>query len=176
MATEEASPPPPRRERQWPWIAGTAVLVVAASVWAISGHLHDRGWTKVASLGEVSSRGVIYLADQEAFVVSTPAGPIALSQVSPDRGTRLLFCRSSGLFEGVHGEKFDRFGTYFAGPAPRSMDRIELRIEGELVALNPSRVEAGGDRSDATALNAEGDFCPDGVESPTEPGFAADPE
>lgn len=176
MNTPEDRPPlPSSREPRWPWLVGTGVLVAAGALWAISGYLHDRGWTRAATVDEVSSRGVIFLPEHEMFLVSTPAGPFALSAISPHLDHRLFFCRSSGLFEGEHGEKFDRFGSYFAGPAPRSMDRVELRIEGEEVLVNANHIDEGGARDDSIPLNSQGDFCPDGVESPTEPGFAVDP-
>jgi hypothetical protein len=131
------------------------------------------------SLARVRSEGVVYVESEGVFVVWTGDEPLALAAASPHLSHRLLFCRSSGLFEGEHGEKFDRRGIYFGGPAPRGMDRVGIEVLGDRVLIDPDALGRGPGRGALAAEEPEGRFCLFGsesaeiVESP--PGFAPDP-
>jgi hypothetical protein len=63
--------------------------------------------------GRTTGSGVRYLVDEQIFVVADGDSVIALLAAAPHiEGVRVLFSRSSGWFQGQHGEKFDRRGHY----------------------------------------------------------------
>lgn len=116
---------------------------------------------------------VIYLPSERVFVVANGDHPVALSAISPHLGEQLLFCRSSGWFQDVHGDHFDRFGVYATGPAPRGMDHVELRVIGDLVQIKPTAVTDGLPRNARGPQQPTGSFCPD--RPAAEPGFVPSP-
>ena len=127
------------------------------------------------SVRALSEADVAYIQDTGVFVVSTDAGPVALSEVSPHLGTRLLFCRSNDSFQGPHGELFDRRGFYVAGPAPRGMDRVGVRVQDDLVEIAPEDLRTGPPRGAGPPSDPTGRPCD--VPGPlARPGFAADPD
>jgi cytochrome b6-f complex iron-sulfur subunit len=57
------------------------------------------------------------------------------------------FCKSSGRFEcPCHGSVFDLGGEYVQGPAPRGMDRFELRLDNGTLVADTTKLIAGPDR------------------------------
>ncbi len=129
------------------------------------------GWVRAGTVDQVSSAQVVYVPTAEIFVVATSDGPIALSAVSPHLGERILFCPSSGWFEEpLHGEKFDRFGHYGVGPAPRGMDHVAIEVRGSNVWVDPAMVSDGSPRGEPKARPPAGPFCQNGEGS--RPGFA----
>ncbi len=63
---------------------------------------------------------------------------------SPHLGEPLWYCVREGVFVSpAHGELFDAAGRYVDGPAPRGLDRVQVRVEGDDVLVNPRVVERG---------------------------------
>ncbi|HYT79020.1 MAG TPA: hypothetical protein VEQ37_07150, partial [Actinomycetota bacterium] len=174
LASEAASPATgpvrtPSRRRRYAIIAVLLLGVVAALV---VGYIRDRGWVRVSSVETLDAHEVVYLPTHGIFVVANRNSPVALLAVSPHAGERVLFCRRAGAFQDEHGDAFDSFGRYLAGPSPRGMDRVAVRIKGDDVNVKPARVDPGPARS-IRASRPRGGFCdPDGVEGA--PGFFAE--
>jgi hypothetical protein len=77
------------------------------------------------------------------------------------------------MFEAPHGEKFDLHGAYFAGPAPRGMDSVAVKVEGGEVYVNPDDITPGPARGELNPQEPSGPFClEDSREGP--PGFISD--
>lgn len=144
------------------FLGGAFVLTIGigALTRACSGDIAD-SWVYVAQLNDLEQGEVLHSEEAGAFVVAMGEGPIALSQRSPHLGEALIYCRSSGLFESpAHGEKFDRYGNYFGGPAPRNMDRVALRIDDNgFIYVDPDQVTRGAPRGSAEAGEPAGPFC-----------------
>lgn len=156
-----------------------AGLIAWAGVVALVGIFRTRDWTRVSTTRTLRSAGVVYLPEQQVFLVANGSHPVALSAIlphSPSFPERVLYCRSSGWFEGVHyGSKFDRFGAYALGPAPRGMDRIAVRVWRGTVYVKPLVVTPGPPRGSPKPQEREGSFCSgaqDPIEDPLDPGFA----
>jgi nitrite reductase/ring-hydroxylating ferredoxin subunit len=146
-------------------VIGAAVLVMAAVVALIvsleveSASLGP-GWVRAASVSEIAERGVLYVGEARAYVVTTrPGSPIALYARSPHLGGPVRYCESSGWFEDrLHGAKFDGLGRYALGPAPRGLDRFEVRFVDGDVWVNTSNLFLGPPRGQATTPPS-GPFC-----------------
>lgn len=87
-------------------------------------------------------------ADLAAAAASYPAielaameqGFVALDQACPHAGCHVPFCATSKWFEcPCHGSRFDEVGDLRRGPAPRGLDRYELRVEGGEVVVDTRR-------------------------------------
>lgn len=160
---------PPSRRRTFVVSAGLVVAIVLA---LLAGYLRDRGWTHVASRNVLRERAVLYVPDLDLFLVENGSNPLGLSARSPNRGLRLLFCSSSGYFQDGSGGRFDRFGVHVRGPASRGMDRVEARLNGDLVDVMPNVLTKGPARTSRLPVMADGPDCGDGaLESPA--GFAS---
>ena len=109
------------------------------------------GWVRIGSIEDVRSRGVVSLPDVPAYVVADPPrNPIALLARSTHLGERVIYCRSSGLFEGL--------GNYEFGPAPRGLDRLGTLVEDGVLWVNPNDVTPGPPRGSGH-LKPTGPFC-----------------
>lgn len=174
LASEQASQAPgpvrtPSRRRRY---AVIAVLFGGVAAALVAGYIRDRGWVRVSNVETLDAREVLYLSDYRIFVVANRNSPVALLAVSPHAGERVLFCRRAGTFQDEHGDAFDTFGRYLAGPSPRGMDRIAVRLKGDDVNVKPALVDPGPARS-VPAATPRGRSCdPDGVEGA--PGFFAE--
>jgi nitrite reductase/ring-hydroxylating ferredoxin subunit len=132
------------------------------------------GWTAVMSVRALEQADVAYVEELGVFVVSTDGPPVALSEVSPHLGHPLVFCPAAEVFQGKHGEVFDRRGFYTDGPSPRGMDRVGVRVEDGLVEVDPEDLHRGPPRGAGPPLDPAGDLCE--VPGPvSRPGFAAEP-
>ena len=61
------------------------------------------------------------------------------------------FCNTSYLFEcPCHGSKYRLTGEYFAGPAPRGLDRFPIAIEGGKVVVDTGNLQVGPPRGTDT--------------------------
>ena len=80
---------------------------------------------------------------QFADTDTSAEGLIALYQRCVHLGCRVPWCQPSQGFEcPCHGSKYDSVGEYFAGPAPRNLDRFGVEvIEGNLVIKTGTIVE-----------------------------------
>jgi Rieske Fe-S protein len=114
----------------------------------------------VVSLAELEDREVIYLEDEEIFVVYNDGEPLALSDDAQHVGDKVEFCLLSRMFEApAHGEKFDIRGYYFGGPAERGLDRYPVRVSGDGVTIDDDEPITGPARGSVKPLEPEGDFC-----------------
>lgn len=100
-----------------------------------------------------------FIPDARAYVVPAPAemseqfagkdveagGLIALYQRCVHLGCRVPWCDDSQGFEcPCHGSKYNSIGEYFAGPAPRNLDRFAVHIseDGRLIIQTGVIVES----------------------------------
>ncbi|MDQ3645912.1 MAG: ubiquinol-cytochrome c reductase iron-sulfur subunit [Actinomycetota bacterium] len=78
-------------------------------------------------------------------------------------GCSVPYCSKSMLFEcPCHGSKYRLHGEYFAGPAPRGLDRFPVTIEDDKVMVDTGAVQEGPPRgADTWSKFAEpqGPFC-----------------
>ncbi len=87
----------------------------------------------------------LFVPEARAYIVPAPAslseefegknvdagGMMALFQRCVHLGCRVPWCGPSQGFEcPCHGSKYNAIGEYFAGPAPRNLDRFEVLIDG----------------------------------------------
>ena len=99
-----------------------------------------------------------FIPDARAYVVPAPAevspqltekdlvagGLMALYQRCVHLGCRVPWCGDSQGFEcPCHGSKYNSIGEYFAGPAPRNLDRFAVHVSdsGRLVIRTGTIVE-----------------------------------
>lgn len=88
----------------------------------------------------------VFIPEARAYVVPAPdplpvqfdgrdlaaGGLMALFQRCVHLGCRVPWCASSIGFEcPCHGSKYDSIGEYFAGPAPRNLDRFVVTLNGD---------------------------------------------
>ncbi len=104
----------------------------------------------------ISDRDNIYV---KAGLVA--GGLMALYQRCVHLGCKVPFCISSQWFEcPCHGSKYNRAGEYKAGPAPRSLDRFPITVEGGAVTVDTTFVVTGPPRgTNTTGQEREGPFC-----------------
>jgi hypothetical protein len=155
------------------WLVGCACAALLTGV----GCSRD-AWVDVAPIPALIEEEVIYDSELNVFVVWSTAGPYALAGWSPrssDRTDRVLYCRSSETFISSLGEIFDRRGNLYGGPAPRGLDRVEIKVEGLAVLVDPNSVTRGPERDDPQALKPAGPLCADGAPE-IEPGFMMEPD
>ncbi|MEA2517655.1 MAG: cytochrome b6-f complex iron-sulfur subunit, partial [Actinomycetota bacterium] len=73
------------------------------------------------------------------------------------------FCPTSKLFEcPCHGSKYRLHGEYYAGPAPRGLDRFPVTIEGGKVIVDTGSLQEGPPRGSSTwdkFAEPQGSFC-----------------
>ncbi|HVM19522.1 MAG TPA: Rieske 2Fe-2S domain-containing protein [Egibacteraceae bacterium] len=86
--------------------------------------------------------------DQEQnYAEITDGGFMALYQKCVHLGCRVPWCESSSWFEcPCHGSRYNRWGEYEFGPAPRGLDRFAVRIEEGRVMVDTSTVVTGPSR------------------------------
>jgi cytochrome b6-f complex iron-sulfur subunit len=97
-------------------------------------------------------------------VLASGAGLMALHHKCPHLGCRVPWCQTSQWFEcPCHGSKYNRWGEWMGGPAPRGMDRFPTRLGDEgLVSVDTGTVLTGPART-ARVLQQEpeGPHCVD---------------
>lgn len=92
-------------------------------------------WDPAAQADGMTARQV-YGEEGERHPVIAGTGLMALSLRSTHLGCATPYCESSGWFEDpCHGSKWNRWGEWTAGPAPRGLDRFgsTIRPDGTLV-------------------------------------------
>ncbi|CAN5693000.1 MAG: Rieske 2Fe-2S domain-containing protein [Euzebyaceae bacterium] len=109
---------------------------------------------------------VAYDAAQDpngAYAEVTNGAPfMALYQKCVHLGCRVPWCATSKWWEcPCHGSRYNRWGEYQFGPAPRGLDRFSLTIEQGRVIVDTSTVVTGPSRGSGAPLNQapEGPHC-----------------
>jgi hypothetical protein len=156
-----------------------ALLGVGLSLAVLMG-LIRRDATAVTALQDLDMSGVTYFPEEQVFVVANGSDPVGLSAIIPGDSKvpeRVLYCPTSGWFEGPHGEMFDRLGNYALGPADSGLMRVAVEVSGDQVAVDPSRTLGAPPRFVDDPSVSEpppplGPFCAD-PHVETSPGFAA---
>ena len=88
-------------------------------------------------------------------------GFMALYQKCVHLGCRVPWCESSAWFEcPCHGSRYNRWGEYQFGPAPRGLDRFPVTIEEGRVIVDTSTIVTGPPRTvNALPQPPEGPHC-----------------
>ena len=123
------------------WKLGGAFLVASAG-WTVYESLRplaratSGGTVNLGNPSRYPPDSATYVPQGRLLVANTGTVIYALSQKCPHLGCRVPFCDSSGWFEcPCHGSKYDLGGEWIQGPAPRGMDRFDLKlVAGNLVA------------------------------------------
>lgn len=150
---------------RWPIVPlivalGGVAVIIGVAVLASVGSSEAR-WVPAGTIGDVNSRGVVLLRELNAYVVADPPGnPITLIAKSTHLGEPVAYCATSMWFEdAAHGAKFDHFGRYALGPAPRGLDRFPTTVRDGLVLVDPSRTLLGPPRTPSEVIPPAGPFC-----------------
>lgn len=91
-------------------------------------------------------------------------GLMALYQKCVHLGCRVPWCQTSQWFEcPCHGSKYNRWGEWTGGPAPRGLDRFPASIdtEGNLVVDTGTVVPGPARTGNVLSQEAEGPACVD---------------
>ncbi|HUH07655.1 MAG TPA: Rieske 2Fe-2S domain-containing protein [Egibacteraceae bacterium] len=93
--------------------------------------------------------------------ITSGSGLMALYHKCPHLGCRVPWCDTSRWFEcPCHGSRYNRWGEWQGGPAPRGMDRFALTVEEGRVIVDTSSVVTGPSRTAAVLDQpAEGPSC-----------------
>ena len=148
------------------WKLGGAFLAAAAG-WTVYESLRPLASASggaTINLGDPSrypAESATYVPQGRLFVAHTGTVIYALSQKCPHLGCRVPFCDSSGWFEcPCHGSKYDLGGEWIEGPAPRGMDRFDLKLVGGTLVADTSKVITGPPRGAKRFLTpAKGPSC-----------------
>jgi len=120
------------------------------------------------------SRAPFYLGAGRFYIVQYDVDPVpteyegiaagglmALYQRCVHLGCRVPFCEQSQWFEcPCHGSKYNRAGEYQLGPAPRSLDRFPIVLDGDTVMVDTGKLQTGPPRGTNTLRQRpEGPFC-----------------
>ena len=118
----------------WPRVTGGfGASIVAGTVADIEAQIHtsDGG---IVPLFVPEARAYVVpapvtLSDQFSAVTVADGGLMALYQRCVHLGCRVPWCSTSQGFEcPCHGSKYNSVGEYFAGPAPRNLDRFLVEV------------------------------------------------
>lgn len=97
----------------------------------------------------------VFIPEARAYIVPAPAtlskqfegknvavgGVFALFQRCVHLGCRVPWCAPSQGFEcPCHGSKYDGIGEYFAGPAPRNLDRFQVELNGDRLIIKTGSI------------------------------------
>lgn len=134
------------------WKLGGAVLAAAAG-WTVYESLRPltsasaRATIELGDPSRYPPESATYVPQGRLFVANTGTVIYALSQKCPHLGCRVPFCDSSGWFEcPCHGSKYDLGGEWIEGPAPRGMDRFDLKLVDGVLVADTSTVITGPPR------------------------------
>ena len=133
----------------WPKISGGfGSDVVAGKATDLMGQVHNADGTVTPA----------FIPEARAYIVPGPPslseqfegqsvdaeGLMALYQRCVHLGCRVPWCQTSQGFEcPCHGSKYNGVGEYFAGPAPRNLDRfvVELADNGDFIVKTGTIIE-----------------------------------
>ena len=86
---------------------------------------------------------VLVLPEQKAFVVRTADGVFALSATCTHLGCLTQYERDQNrIFCPCHGSRYDAEGRVTNGPAPKSLPRLSLTLEGGELVLDTGQTVA----------------------------------
>ncbi len=131
------------------WKLGGALLIGAAGYTgyeALRPLTSGAGGAKltVGTLSSFAAETSTYVPAGRMYVVNTKGYLFALSQKCPHLGCHVPYCESSGRFEcPCHGSIYDLAGEHIAGPAPRGMDRFNVKLDGQNVVVDTGVLEPG---------------------------------
>lgn len=166
---------PPRGTGRRRSLIFLGVLLIGLPLAFVLREALDEGWREVVSAEVLEEREVIYIPAVKVFVVEGDP-PLALRAVSTHLGEPVAYCPSAGVFmELSHGSKWDRFGNYLEGPAPRGLDRIGGRLRDGVVEINVTAITEGPERGSVRPEHPTGPFCLYESESDATDGFLAPP-
>lgn len=118
----------------------------------------DAGSVEDLTSQTVTSDGAVvpvFVPEARAYVVPSPdpvpaefeglsvvaGGLMALFQRCVHLGCRVPWCATSIGFEcPCHGSKYDSIGEYFAGPAPRNLDRFVVNLDGDRFIISTGSI------------------------------------
>jgi cytochrome b6-f complex iron-sulfur subunit len=110
----------------------------------------------------ISGAEEAYGADHEAVLSDNVALMTLFTQSCPHLGCAVPWCQSSQWFEcPCHGSRYNRYGEWQAGPAPRGLDRFPSFIDGDgQLVVDLGNLLTGPSRtSNILEQNAEGPNC-----------------
>jgi hypothetical protein len=135
--------------------AGIAVLAVAAAGAGLSVARSGsvRGYP-VSSLRQGVSAATLQVSP--AFVYRQGATVVVLRPFAPDSPVAVAWCPAEGFFEDPEtGSKWRGDGSYLAGPATRSLDRLDSTIVDGVLQIAPGAITEGPARGVARAATSE---------------------
>ncbi|HEX2027063.1 MAG TPA: Rieske 2Fe-2S domain-containing protein [Nitriliruptorales bacterium] len=100
---------------------------------------------------------------EDHVILDNGKGLMALYQKCVHLGCRVPWCQSSQWFEcPCHGSKYNRWGEWVGGPAPRGLDRFPSELEGDSLVVDTGTILTGPART-ARVLQQEpeGPHCID---------------
>ena len=99
--------------------------------------------------------------EESEYAEVVGGGFMALYQKCVHLGCRVPWCESSKWFEcPCHGSRYNRWGEYQFGPAPRGLDRFAVTVEDGRVIVDTSTVVTGPSRQvNALPQPPEGPHC-----------------
>jgi cytochrome b6-f complex iron-sulfur subunit len=116
----------------------------------------------------------LFIPEAKAYLVPAPAklsdqfagknveaeGLMALFQRCVHLGCRVPWCATSKGFEcPCHGSKYDSIGEYFAGPAPRNLDRFQIEIQGSNLVIKTGTIIQTPRAPERTVEYPQGPSC-----------------
>ena len=138
-------------------VLGVAICIAAVAAMAST----ESEWATVHADKRIDSRVSL---DEKlgVYLVQRGSRTIALANHGPWNNEIVVYCASSQFFEAPRsGAKFDLYGHYFAGPAPRGMSRFPTRVVGDDIQIRPHELIPGPTRavSKRNARLPVGPFC-----------------
>jgi cytochrome b6-f complex iron-sulfur subunit len=116
----------------------------------------------------------VFVPEARAYVVPAPdplspqfegrdvaaGGLMALFQRCVHLGCRVPWCATSIGFEcPCHGSKYDFIGEYFAGPAPRNLDRFVVTLNGDRLIIRTGAIIETPRAQTLTVAYPQGPSC-----------------
>lgn len=116
----------------------------------------------------------VFVPEARAYVVPAPeqlstqfegksveaAGLMALFQRCVHLGCRVPWCSTSIGFEcPCHGSKYNSVGEYFAGPAPRNLDRFVVELRGDRFIIRTGTIIETPRAPEASVAYPQGPSC-----------------
>jgi cytochrome b6-f complex iron-sulfur subunit len=100
---------------------------------------------------------------EDHAILDNGVGLMALFHKCVHLGCRVPWCQSSQWFEcPCHGSKYNRYGEWQGGPAPRGLDRFPSRVENGNLVVSTGVVLTGPSRTAAVLQQEpEGPHCVD---------------